>query len=958
MKIFDGGYCVPFLVEEDAFEGVKRIAGKVAGDMKLVSGIKPEILSRIDDGVRELILFATIGKSRILDLLIENGSIQREMIEGKREVYGVRVLEGEHCLGDIEGIGRVEKALIIYGSDKRGTIYGMFQLSEWMGVSSLVFWGDAKPVHKDAMSLDISVEMISKEPSVRYRGFFINDEWPCFGNWTFHHYGGFTAEMYDKVFELLLRLKGNYLWPAMWTSSFALDGPGAANEELADIYGVIMGNSHHEPCLRAGEEWDIYRGADSVYGNDWNYVINKEGLLRYWEDGLKRSGKYENIITVGMRGERDSTMEGPKTLEEHIELLKDIIRNQKCLINRHVQRENGNVPMLLAVYKEVEEYFYGSKEIPGLKEWESLSDIILMFCEDNFGHMRYLPDETMKKHQGGFGMYYHLDYHGSPVSYEWINSTPLTAIWEQMTLAYEHGIKDVWMVNVGDLKGNEFPLSYFMALAYDFDRWGSTAPNQTRMFTEQWLGIQFGSVISKRQCKELEDVLTKGTELISRCRPEALGTETYHPYHYGEADKVLRETEILREKLDRLEQELPAESLPAFYSMIYDNLTKGINLIQMQIYAGKNHHYARQGKKYANYFGEKLSECIRQDQTLTDLAMKRWNGKWYGMGMGSHVGFRKWNEDGCRYPVRMYVEPFGKPRLMVSRADDDRILVKNYGICESMEIRDFLYAGNREVILEVANDGEGSFLCEIEAEPCKWLKLEMSSREVKDQEILKLICCPGLLPEDEETCNVRISDGDAVVELKVYGKKVNIDDVPEMTFFENDGMITVLAEHFAGCTQGAVQVLRDYGLCQSAVRAVVVNADGKGSEEKTVISYYLMAEEDAVYTSEIWTSPSNPDVPGDHLSLAVRNATTGELWKKADTVPENYRAGNPDDDFWAAGVIEQVHKTCVPIYLHKGFNEVQIELLSKIPAVEKIIFYREGTTPRISCMGPAESWKR
>ena len=380
--------------------------------------------------------------------MIENGSIQREMIEGKREVYGVRVLEGEHCLGDIEGIGRVEKALIIYGSDKRGTIYGMFQLSEWMGVSSLVFWGDAKPVHKDAMSLDISVEMISKEPSVRYRGFFINDEWPCFGNWTFHHYGGFTAEMYDKVFELLLRLKGNYLWPAMWTSSFALDGPGAANEELADIYGVIMGNSHHEPCLRAGEEWDIYRGADSVYGNDWNYVINKEGLLRYWEDGLKRSGSYESIITVGMRGERDSVMEGPKTLEEHIELLKDIIRNQKCLINRRVQRENGNVPMLLAVYKEVEEYFYGSKEIPGLKEWEGLSDIILMFCEDNFGHMRYLPDETMKKHQGGFGMYYHLDYHGSPVSYEWINSTPLTAIWEQMTLAYEHGIKDVWMVNV------------------------------------------------------------------------------------------------------------------------------------------------------------------------------------------------------------------------------------------------------------------------------------------------------------------------------------------------------------------------------------------------------------------------------------------------------------------------------------------------------------------------------
>lgn len=958
MKIFDGGYCVPFLVEEEAYEGVKRIAEKVAGDMKLVSGIKSEILSRGKDGVRELILFATIGKSKILDSLIEKGSIQRETIEGKREVYGVRLLEGENCLGDIEGIAGVKNALVIYGSDKRGTIYGMFQLSEWMGVSPLVFWGDAKPVHKDSLSLDTSVEMISQEPSVRYRGFFINDEWPCFGNWTFHHYGGFTAEMYDKVFELLLRLKGNYLWPAMWTSSFALDGPGAANEELADIYGVIMGNSHHEPCLRASEEWDIYRGADSDYGNDWNYVTNKEGLLRYWEDGLKRSGKYENIITVGMRGERDSTMEGPKTLEEHIELLKDIIRNQKCLIKRCVKREDGNVPMLLAVYKEVEDYFYGSKEMPGLKEWDGLSDIILMFCEDNYGHMRYLPDETMRTHRGGFGMYYHLDYHGSPVSYEWINSTPLTAIWEQMTLAYEHGIKDVWMVNVGDLKGNEFPLSYFMALAYDFDRWGSTAPNQTRIFTEQWIGAQFGSVISERQHKELEEVLTKGTELIGRRRPEALGTETYHPYHYGEADRVLWETEILKEKLDRLEQELPVDSLPAFYSMIYDNLTKGINLIRMQIYAGKNHHYAGQGKKYANYFGEKLAECIKQDRILTDRAMKRWNGKWYGMGMGSHVGFRKWNEDGCQYPVRMCVEPFGKPRLMVSRADDDRILVKNYGVCESMEIRDFLYAGNREVIIEVANDGEGSFVCEIEAEPCKWLKLEMSSREVRDQEILKLICCPGLLPEDEEICIVRISDGDASVELKVHGKKVDIDDVPEMTFFENDGLIIVLAEHFARCIQGAVQVLRDYGLCQSAVRAVSINEEGDRCEERPVISYYIMAEEETVYTAEIWTSPSNPVVPADRLPLAVRNASTGEPWKKVGTVSKDYRAGDPDDDFWAAGVIEQVHKTRVPISLRKGFNEVQIELLSKILAVEKIIFCREGLIPRNSCMGPAESWKR
>ncbi|MDO4307427.1 MAG: glycosyl hydrolase 115 family protein [Eubacteriales bacterium] len=964
MRIFGNGKAVPLFVEKDAFEGVRRIARKVAGDIKLVSGTEPLVLSEGGKEIRELILFATVGRSNLLEELESRGRIQTKVIEGKREVFGIRLLEGKHCLGDSEEFAGVEQALVIYGSDKRGTIYGMFRLSEMMGVSPLVFWGDAVPVHREVMELDGSVEMVSKEPSVRYRGFFINDEWPCFGKWTFHHYGGFTAEMYDQVFELLLRLKGNYLWPAMWTSSFALDGPGQANEELADIYGVIMGNSHHEPCLRASEEWDIYRGEDSIYGNAWNYVKNKEGLLHYWEDGLKRSGKFENIITIGMRGERDSTMEGPQTTEEHIALLKDIITEQKRLIRHCIKRENGDVPMLLAVYKEVEHYFYGEEGIPGLKDWDGLSDVILMFCEDNFGHMRYLPDERMRAHQGGFGMYYHLDYHGSPISYEWINSTRLTAIWEQMTLAYEYGIRDVWMVNVGDLKGNEFPLSYFMELAYDFGTWGSLAPNRTGKFTERWIETQFGSRITEKQKKKLTEILTEGTALIARRRPEALREDTYHPVHYGESDRVLEEIRCVTEKMTELEQELPGESLPAFYSMIYDDLRKGLNLICMQIYAGKNRHYARQGKKIANLYGEKTAECIAGDRSLVKQAMERMNGKWYGMGTGSHVGFRKWNEDGCRYPVRMYVEPFEKPRLTVSREDVERILVKNYGTCESMEIRDFLYAGNHEVRIEIANDGIGSFHCETEAEPCKWLRLEMADREIKNQEILRLICCRNELPEEEEICRVRISDGDASVELKVHGKKVRTEQVPKGTFFERNGVISVLAEHFAkkqtGTGQkaeGRIQILKDHGLCGSGIRAVPSDLNC-GCEEGPSVSYLVMAEEEGIYTAEVWTAPCNPAAPGDRLCFAVRSMSSEESWKTVCTVPKGYRAGEPEDAFWSAGVVEQIHKARVPLFFRKGVNEVQLGFLNGILVVEKLLFYREGAALKKSCMGPEESWRK
>ena len=213
--------------------------------------------------------------------------------------------------------------LVIVGSDKRGTIYGMFALSEYLGVTPLVYFGDAAPAKCAAPVLGQEMETVSKEPSVRFRGFFINDEWPCFGNWAMSHFGGVNADMYALVFEFLLRMKGNYLWPAMWASSFPLDGPGSANEELADMYGVVMGYSHHEPC---SEEWDKVRGEGTRYGNEWNFYTNEQGLLNYWEDSLKRSGKYENIITIGMRGERDSSMLGDKaTVEENVNLLKDII---------------------------------------------------------------------------------------------------------------------------------------------------------------------------------------------------------------------------------------------------------------------------------------------------------------------------------------------------------------------------------------------------------------------------------------------------------------------------------------------------------------------------------------------------------------------------------------------------------------------------------------------------------
>src|SRR5690625_4978268 len=303
--------------------------------------------------------------------------------------------------------------------------------------------------------------------------------------------------MYDHVFELVLRLKGNYFWPAMWSARFYDDGPGLANAELADELGVVMGASHHEPCLRYGEEYKYLRGKDSKYGDAWNFRTNREGITKFWEDGLKRGSEFESVITVGMRGEADTPIMGREaTLRDNIELLQDVLKTQNRLIQENVNPNLSEVPRMFALYKEVEPFFYGDEQTRGLMHAKELEDVILMFCDDNHGNLRTLPTEEMRQHKGGFGMYYHFDYHGGPISYEWINSSYLPKVWEQMTMAYDFGIRDLWIVNVGDIATMEFPLSYFLDLAYDFEKWGTNAINTTEQYTKEWIDLHFTGIFT------------------------------------------------------------------------------------------------------------------------------------------------------------------------------------------------------------------------------------------------------------------------------------------------------------------------------------------------------------------------------------------------------------------------------------------------------------------------------
>lgn len=929
----------PLLVEPEGFEGVRRIAGCVARDIEAVTGFAPKVVNCLPGDESPLILCATLGQSPLADRLLAAGVLDGNRLCSKREVFQI-------CFARMDG----RETLVICGSDKRGTIYGMFTLSEYIGVSPLCYWGDAAPRRQDAIVLGRDIEQISREPSVRYRGFFINDEWPCFGTWATRHFGDVNASCYEQVFELLLRLKGNYLWPAMWKSSFPLDGPGSASEELADLYGVVMGYSHHEPCLRASEEWDQVRAEDSPYGNEWNFYTNEAGLLRYWEDALKRSGKYENIITIGMRGERDSCMLGEDaTLEENINLLKRIITKQRGLIRQYVSRQPRQ---MLALYKEVERYFCGDGQTEGLQAWKELDDVLFMLCEDNFGHLRTVPPEALREHPGGWGMYYHFDYHGGPVSYEWVDSTPLSQVWEQMTAAWEYGIRELWIVNVGDLKLHEVSLSYFLALAYDFDRWGSGSLDSPREFLAQWTARTFPEASGETR-EQIGTVFRDYVAMNALRRPEALHAGVYHPCHWEETDRMLELAGALEQRSGDVLEALCPRERDAYYSMIHFSAMASANLLKLHLYAGKNAHYAAQGKVIANRYFDLAESCIRRDRTLgTEFAAFR-DGKWAGMELAPHIGFTKWNEDDSRYPVLCRVTPMGKPCMKVSRADEEAVATQNYGTPTVLRVEDFLYAGVDAVTLEIANGGVGSFHFEITGDMPDWLRVEPSGGVVTEQTRVVLRCDRSKLPADAERHTLYVSDGNARVAVEVSGRAVLLDGYPPRTFVQREGAIVMLAEHYSAAHEtsaGAFRRIPDYGKFGSGMKVFPPTAEFDETQGKPSLTYSFVIDEAGNFPVTVFTAPNNPVRMGSSVELLLETGTQRQV---LELLPASFRAGENSDSRWTAGVLDQIHMAQATFHFESGLQTLTVGAMAPGVVLEKIII---GAPKYNSYLGPSETF--
>ena len=614
--VSDKAITATIYVDNNDFVGVQRAVSDLQSDIKLVTGKEPVTANDTTLNARQLIIIGTVGRSQLLDTLINSNKLDVTDLKGKWESFVIETVNNP--------IPNVDKALVIAGSDKRGTIYGIYDLSENLGVSPWYWWADV-PVKTRNAAYVVPGRYFSGEPKVKYRGIFINDEEPCFGPWAREKFGGINSKMYAHMYELILRLRGNYLWPAMWGKSIYEDDPESAR--LADEYGIVLGTTHHEPMTRAHADWSRHK---RDYGNgQWNYATNEEALKQFWTEGVKRNKDYETLISVGMRGDGDEPMVKGGDIKANIDLLEKIIADQRKIISDELDTAPESVPQLWALYKEVKDYYDHGMTVP--------DDITLFWCDDNWGNNRRLPTEAERKRSGGAGIYYHFDYVGSPRSYKWINTNPLPKIWQQMTMAYEYGADMVWVVNVGDLKPMELPIEFFLNLAWDPEL---LTKDKISVFTHQWAKREFGATYAD----SIADIVSKYAKYNGWRKPELLEPGTFSLINFQEAEQVLAKWQEVTSLAEEVYANLPPKYLDAYYQLVLYPTKASAVVAEMYIAAGRNQLYAEQGRMSANNYANRVKELFNIDRQLTNKYHKISDGKWNHMMAQTHIGFTSWSD--------------------------------------------------------------------------------------------------------------------------------------------------------------------------------------------------------------------------------------------------------------------------------------------------------------------------
>lgn len=584
---------------------VSLVANWLQKDIQAVTGNTPLIANSLPKKAETLILVGTANSSllsKVLPRMDRSNWFKKE----SWEAFRIETID--------KPVPGINQLILIIGSDRRGAAYGVAEFSAQIGVSPWQWWADV-PVKKQPELRFRKNFLLTDFPRVKYRGIFINDEAPALSNWSREKFGGFNHRFYEKVFELILRLKGNYIWPAMWGNAFYDDD--SLNIHSAEKYGIVIGTSHHEPLMRAHDEWRRYGKGK------WNYDSNEVLLKSFWREGMKRATN-EKIVSVGMRGDGDM----PMSRETATSLLERIVKDQREIIADVTGQPASMTPQLWALYKEVQDYYDKGMRVP--------DDVTLLLCDDNWGNLRKLPKRDDKPRTGGYGIYYHFDYVGGPRNYKWVNTNPLPKIWQQMNLAWEYDVRQIWIVNVGDIKPMELPISFFLTYAWNPEKIQAT---DIQAFTRKWAADQFG----KAHATEIAQILSLYAKYNGRRKPELLDADTYS-FNYDEWPRVVKEYTDLRERAKSIAAKLPAEYHDAYFQLVLHPVLACSNLYEMYYNHALYKHAYKQKLPETNGYAAKVKEYYLNDSLITRQYHELGNGKWNHMMSQTHIGYTYWQQ--------------------------------------------------------------------------------------------------------------------------------------------------------------------------------------------------------------------------------------------------------------------------------------------------------------------------
>jgi hypothetical protein len=948
--------------KDSEYDGISIIAEAFKADVARVAGIgtddegvaneSPNGLQVVTDKASlkgRAIIAGSIGANGndLIKQLASEGKIDVSAIEGKWESYKLQVVKNP--------VAGVDEALVIAGSDKRGTIYGIFRISELMGVSPWVWWGDATPAVRAKVDLDgAEINVTSKEPSVKYRGIFLNDESPSLTNWSNNKYGQRNYKFYAHVFELILRLKGDYLWPAMWGNAFSKDGVSSvkggvdpeyegdtlANAKLADKYGIVMGTSHHEPCYRAGNEWGSeygkYKGSISENaGNAWNkYNLPGEAgynekinqaIEKFWDDGVKRNGQFDNICTVGMRGENDSSLPAADDPPKYAELLNHIINQQKNILKNN----DDTNPTQLVVYKEVENAWNEG----ALYEQDCMKDTIAMLCDDNWAYVRTLPTYEQQQMVGGLGMYYHFDYVGAPKSYTWIQTTQISRIWDQMSVSYDYGIDDVWVVNVGDLKPMELDISYFLDLGYDYEKWGVDGNTKLAEYKDKWIREQFGkadgSGLKEEEVMEAMQLIVDYLDLETERKVEHVLYNTanncsdmFSVDNYNEAQEILIKCNNIMDRAEALKEKVPADLQAAFYQLVYYPAMAVPNVLKIQIYAALNNKYAGMGLTAANLYKTLCEQAIDLDNELYDTMNNDMPGapqngkKWQGMQSADqkyHIGMTAWNTDSGKLPSLKTVSAGSDSGLNVLVEDITGSMTKAYTEGEA-SLPAFTNVNKEVYTIELANKGDGAYNFTAAAS-ADWIVLSKTSGSVNDLDAIQVSIDWSKVTADSDG-TVTVSDGTNTVTVKVSAEMIKTDGLADKTYVvANDYAVIDVANYTnavagTGVTNAGKQsdnkmiVVPDNGKYLTSLRtssSTITYNDAKELAKAPYAEYTVYVPTAGTFTLDCQFNPtSNLEYANEQLRYGI-SIDGGDI-KITNSIVDNYLAGTWQQGTWATDI--------------------------------------------------------